>query len=92
MTLGDCVTFYYHMYGATIGTLNVYSQQPGQVRKIFTQTGNQGNKWIMAQASVPSTKMNYTLGFEGIIGTGYTGDISIDDISVSSGLCPSVGE
>ena len=40
-----CLSFYYHMYGATAGTLNVYSDNT----KVFTMSGNQGNNWVMAQ-------------------------------------------
>lgn len=40
-----CLSFYYHMYGASVGTLNVYR---GNI-KVFNVSGNQGNKWIMAK-------------------------------------------
>ena len=36
-----CLTFYYHMYGADMGTLNVFSGN----NKIFTKSGNRGNDW-----------------------------------------------
>jgi hypothetical protein len=37
----SCLTFFYHMYGRSTGTLNVFN---GNV-KIFTKSGNQGNYW-----------------------------------------------
>lgn len=37
----SCLTFYYHMYGSNMGTLNVFN---GNVT-IFTKSGNQGNLW-----------------------------------------------
>jgi len=43
-----CLSFYYHMYGATIGTLNVYVGQ----KKIFTKSGDQGNQWQQATVYV----------------------------------------
>ena len=43
-----CLSFYYHMYGRTIGTLNVYVGQ----KKIFTKTGEQGNQWKQATVNV----------------------------------------
>ena len=43
-----CLTFYYHMYGSTMGTLNVFVGN----RKIFTKSGNQGNKWIKASVNI----------------------------------------
>jgi len=38
----SCLSFYYHMYGTSVGTLNVYS---GNI-KVFTATGNLGNDWL----------------------------------------------
>ena len=46
----SCLKFYYHMYGATINTLNVYNGYA----KIFTESGNQGNTWL-------STRITTTL-------------------------------
>ena len=37
----SCLTFYYHMYGSDMGTLNVFSGND----TIFTQSGDQGNYW-----------------------------------------------
>ncbi len=36
------------MYGATMGTLNVYVGQT----KVFTKSGNQGNQWKQATLSI----------------------------------------
>ena len=44
----SCLSFYYHMYGASAGTLNVYS---GNI-KVFTATGNQGDNWLMMEANL----------------------------------------
>ena len=38
---GVCFSFYYHMYGNTTNTLNIYSR--GQ--KVWSKSGNQGNVW-----------------------------------------------
>jgi len=43
-----CLSFYYHMYGSSMGTLNVYVGS----RKIFSKTGDQGNKWHKASVDV----------------------------------------
>ena len=37
----SCLIFYYHMYGYTMGTLNVFDGND----KIFTKSGNQGVYW-----------------------------------------------
>ncbi len=43
-----CLTFYYHMYGASVGTLNVMING----NKVFTASGNKGNKWLRAMVNV----------------------------------------
>ena len=43
-----CLTFYYHMHGSGIETLNVYSGN----NKVFTKSGNQGNYWKRAMRTV----------------------------------------
>ena len=43
-----CLIFYYHMYGATTGTLNVYS---GNI-KVFNISGNQGNNWTRVEINI----------------------------------------
>ena len=48
------VRFFYHMYGRDIGTLNVYirTNTTGPMRKIWSKTGDQGDKWVKATASI----------------------------------------
>lgn len=50
-----CMTFWYHMYGSQIGTLNVYLKQ-GRSNSlgspIWTRKANQGNSWNIAQVSL----------------------------------------
>ena len=43
-----CLSFYYHMYGNTIGTLNVYVGS----KKVFTKSDNQGNKWYNTSVDI----------------------------------------
>jgi hypothetical protein len=47
----SCFTFWYHMYGNSIGSLNIY-QQPlgGQKVLLWKLGGNKGNKWFSGQA------------------------------------------
>ena len=42
------LSFYYHMYGASMGTLNVYVGR----KKVFTKSGDQGNKWHQATVDI----------------------------------------
>lgn len=91
-TTGACLTFWYHMRGFGIGTLNVYRNERGQLgSKIFTLSGDEGNEWHVWQSNIQSA-LPYQITFEGIRGTTYAGDIAIDDVSVVDGKrCPSFG-
>ena len=42
-----CIQFYYHMYGASMGTLNVYVNG----RNVFTASGNKGSMWHRANVN-----------------------------------------
>lgn len=56
---GNCIIFWYHMYGAHIGTLNMYIQTVGGAlpKPTWTMTGTQGNKWkkgmVFHRSSLP---------------------------------------
>ena len=43
-----CFTFFYHMYGGTIGSLRVKIG----TQTVFTAIGQKGNKWIEAAVNV----------------------------------------
>ena len=43
-----CLDFFYHMYGDTVGTLNVYSGN----ELVFNVSGNQSNYWIRARKTI----------------------------------------
>eukprot|EP00966_Prymnesium_polylepis_P333016 7388484-Prymnesium_polylepis.1 len=68
--------WWYHMHGDEIGTLRLKSAD-GNV--VWTRTDNQGNSWQSASAVVPTS----SFVFEGVRGTGWKGDIAMDDIAVS---------
>ena len=44
----SCLTFYYHMYGPTINTLNVYNGNS----TVFSKSGDQGSVWLKAKISL----------------------------------------
>jgi hypothetical protein len=54
-----CVTFWYHMYGASMGTLNLlkHSGTNGQTRTptTFSVSGDQGQAWLQAKVTVDLT-------------------------------------
>jgi len=47
----SCLTFFYHMYGSSMGTLNVFSGRAF----IFTVSGNQGDYWKKVTRTVNSS-------------------------------------
>ncbi|XP_069133150.1 MAM and LDL-receptor class A domain-containing protein 1-like [Argopecten irradians] len=82
-----CLSFWYHMYGSNIGTLNLYVQTgatPGSPE--WTRSGEQGNAWRTTNVTfTPAAPFN--LIFEGVMANGYRGDISLDDVTLTSGTC-----
>ncbi|XP_052089212.1 MAM and LDL-receptor class A domain-containing protein 2-like [Mytilus californianus] len=89
-TKGQCISFWYNMYGVSIGTLNVYiadnSTGTEQINLVWSLSGNQGNTWHIANVPL-SDLQSMKVIFEGIAGDGYTGDIAIDDIQLMD-ACP----
>lgn len=55
---GSCFTFWYHMYGVTIGTLNLYQVVGQNETLIWTLSGNKGNSWFSGQVSVGKKLLN----------------------------------
>ena len=54
---------------------------------VFNKTGNQGSyNWFKGQANLMS-RQTFRILFEGVRGPSFNGDIAIDDISVTSGIC-----
>lgn len=51
----ECVEFWYHMYGANIGQLNVYKMVNGQRYSMLTKKGNQADMWIQGSFTVNET-------------------------------------
>ena len=74
------LTFYNHMYGASMGTLEVLVNGTS----VWSQSGDQGNQWNLAQVdlSAYAGNMNITIDFVGIYGTSFTGDMAIDEVCV----------
>ncbi|KAM6981032.1 MAM domain-containing glycosylphosphatidylinositol anchor protein 1 [Aplochiton taeniatus] len=87
-----CVSFYYHMKGKHIGSLNVLLR----VKSIasvdtvaWAKSGPQGPDWKRASIDInPSGP--FQIVFEGIRGPSFEGDIAIDDVSVTKGKCKQV--
>ena len=81
-TPGKVLSFWYHMYGATMGDLEIGILTNGIYIPIDTISGNQGNQWQFAYYPIMATNA-FKIAFKGTTGTGFTSDICIDDIMVS---------
>ncbi|XP_071487939.1 scavenger receptor cysteine-rich domain-containing protein DMBT1-like [Diadema antillarum] len=89
----QCLTFWYHMYGSSINSLNVYKSASATPRAndvIFSLTGASGNAWYEAQVPIDNYTQPFYITLEGVCGSGYQGDIAIDDIVLSQGSCQQV--
>jgi hypothetical protein len=82
-----CLNFWYHMYGTSVRTLNVYLKSAGSLgTPVWSRTGTRSNQWYSASVDIQRSA-SYQIVFEGVRGTSYRGDIALDDISVSMGSC-----
>ncbi|CAB4007264.1 MAM and LDL-receptor class A domain-containing 2-like, partial [Paramuricea clavata] len=86
---GNCIIFWYHMFGAHVGALNLYIQTgSGALPKpTWTRNGTQGNEWKRGMVFYPSIQSSKIL-FEAVRGRSYAGDIALDDLQIKSGFCP----
>ena len=85
-TTGYCFSFWYHMYGPSIGTLNIYTQQNSLNKLRWTKSGTQGNAWKQGYLNIVSST-DFKIMLEGITTRGYQGDIAIDDIFFENVPC-----
>ncbi|XP_039670520.1 MAM and LDL-receptor class A domain-containing protein 1 [Perca fluviatilis] len=90
---GACVQLWYHMYGKGMGMLNIYQQsEEGKRALIFSQTGDQGRIWRLAQASLLPRVQPYRIVVEGVkAGPTQEGDMAFDDVQLTDAPCPPPG-
>jgi M6 family metalloprotease-like protein len=79
--------FYYHMYGATMGTLSVEVYNGGAWTQIWTISGQQhisgATPWTEQILDLSGYKNDYEqIRFKGVRGSGTTSDMAVDDISI----------
>ncbi|CAH1233158.1 MALRD1 [Branchiostoma lanceolatum] len=83
-----CLRFYYHMFGDSIETLNVYIRTQGILgNSVWTISGNQGNVWMFGHAQLVGSN-SFNVVFEAVRGDSFRGDIAIDDVTVSDECVP----
>ena len=80
MTQG-CFEFWYHMLGAGIGQLNIYTNDLDAplLSSLLTISGNQGDEWRLGQVDITNVQ-TFQILIEGIIGANYTSDVAVDDV------------
>ncbi|MFK7949688.1 MAG: T9SS type A sorting domain-containing protein [Saprospiraceae bacterium] len=81
------LSFWYHMYGSNMGTLEVsYSMDGGTTwsAPIWSLSGDQGNMWHEAKMLVPALggQSSAMFRFSGTTGSGFATDMAIDDVTV----------
>ncbi|XP_067322389.1 IgGFc-binding protein-like [Anolis sagrei] len=84
-----CFSFWYHMYGvARTMALYVYVVLDGGAPEmVWSETGNQGNRWKKAEISITHTGRLQMI-LEGMRGEDFRSDVAVDDIYVTDGYCP----
>ncbi|XP_067219288.1 MAM and LDL-receptor class A domain-containing protein 1 isoform X1 [Chanodichthys erythropterus] len=84
---GYCFTFWYHMFGATVGSLrmSIYDISSNHITLMWQRKGSQRNEWQLAQSHVKLTEVHQIL-IEASVG-GLSGHIAIDDLAVTKGAC-----
>ncbi|KAL9979998.1 hypothetical protein ACROYT_G008528 [Oculina patagonica] len=86
-TDGRCLSFWYHMYGESTGSLNVYvKDSSGKSTLVWSKSGDQGDQWSEAKLTLES-KLDYEVEFEAVRGTSFRGDMALDDIRFTDGPC-----
>ena len=77
--------FWYHMYGATMGTLSVDvgDSSCSGWENLWTLSGNQENTWHQAVVDLSVySGSTVRIRFRGFTGSGSTSDMAIDDVQV----------
>ncbi|XP_052271751.1 hemicentin-1-like [Dreissena polymorpha] len=91
-----CLSFFYNMFGADIGNLNVtiVDKCSGQTQMVFHESGNKGEAWKEATVSIPASAVpnEYEIKIGASVGSSFKGDIALDDILIQDTSCadPSV--
>ncbi|XP_035827620.1 MAM and LDL-receptor class A domain-containing protein 2-like [Aplysia californica] len=91
---GICLVFWYNMHGGDIGTLNVYASQGGsRGNPLWSRVGDQGQRWMLSTIHITTAILQHPASpsikmvFEGVMESGYQGDIGLDDIEQHTGSC-----
>ena len=87
------LSFWYHMYGATMGALHLDIYKNGVWYQDVTTaiSGDQGNSWHQKTFDLTAYSGIIKLRFRGITGTSFTSDIAIDDLVITNAVIVNLG-
>ncbi|CAB3992768.1 MAM and LDL-receptor class A domain-containing 1-like [Paramuricea clavata] len=95
-TRATCMSFYFSMYGDTMGKLTAYIQDINKLqsqnkrRKVWEKIGNQGISWQNSRITI-SSNSPFKILFVATRGYSYRSDIALDDITFKNQSCvPSI--
>lgn len=79
-----CMEFQYQAMGGHGVALQVVREASQESKLLWVIREDQGSEWKHGRIILPSYDMEYQIVFEGVIGKGRSGEISIDDIRIST--------
>ncbi|XP_068160688.1 MAM and LDL-receptor class A domain-containing protein 1 [Antennarius striatus] len=79
------LVFWYYMCGFTVGSLKVLLKYGNVSHEVWSQSGNQGNKWRRGEVFL-GLSTNIQVVFRAKRGISYMGDLVVDDVSFMD--CP----
>ncbi|MFK7785042.1 MAG: choice-of-anchor J domain-containing protein, partial [Crocinitomicaceae bacterium] len=85
---GANLSFAYHMYGSSMGTLNLQVSTNGgsSWSTVWNMSGDQGDQWLTANVDLSAyAGGTIQLRFSGTTASSYRSDMAVDDISISAG-------
>ena len=80
-TPGQIISFWYHMYGSTMGDLEIGIVDNNGYTFLDLISGDQGDEWKLAYYTIPQTD-TFKIQFTGTTGTSFYSDIAIDDLYI----------
>ncbi len=86
---GVSIEFGYHMYGATMGTIEVLVSTDDGITftPVWSENGDLGNTWNQASVDLSGYSGSViTLQFKGTTGTSWRSDMAIDNIKILSSI------
>ncbi|CAC5388819.1 unnamed protein product [Mytilus coruscus] len=84
VTGNSILSFWYHMNGNGIGSLNVYLVSKGTRHRLWQKTGRQSPDWLLA--TIPISSGSYQIELEATAKYHYGSDLAVDDITFRKAL------